>query len=205
MMSSSDTTGSGGDTPLEGGRPGVDAATRRPADPARTTGRPHVEGHETGHGEPNDDIGRPARAGLLGPHGAARPPSAMERPRGMVAGSRSRRAQLQLARVDPWSVMKTALLFSLCVFIMLLVATMVVWYVLDRTGVFDSIVRIADNFPSLDAKSYLSFSRFVGTATFFGAINVVLTTALSTVVAIIYNLCSRLVGGIEVTLAETPQ
>ena len=35
-----------------------------------------------------------------------------------------------------------------------------------------------------------------------GAINIVLFTALCTIGAFVYNICSDLVGGIEVTLAE---
>jgi hypothetical protein len=35
-----------------------------------------------------------------------------------------------------------------------------------------------------------------------GAVNIVLMTALATIGAFVYNICSDLVGGIEVTLAE---
>ena len=41
-----------------------------------------------------------------------------------------------------------------------------------------------------------------GGAAVIGLINIVLLTALCTVGAIVYNLCSDLVGGLEVTLSE---
>ncbi len=41
-----------------------------------------------------------------------------------------------------------------------------------------------------------------GGAAVIGAINIVLMTALCTVAAFIYNMCSDLVGGLEVTLSE---
>jgi hypothetical protein len=42
----------------------------------------------------------------------------------------------------------------------------------------------------------------IGTAGILGLVNVVLLTALATLSAFIYNVCSDLVGGIEVTLSE---
>ena len=42
----------------------------------------------------------------------------------------------------------------------------------------------------------------LGSATVVGAVNIVLFTALATIGAFVYNICSDLVGGIEVTLAE---
>jgi transmembrane protein DUF3566 len=42
----------------------------------------------------------------------------------------------------------------------------------------------------------------LGSAAVVGAINIVLFTALATVGAFVYNLCSDLVGGIELTLSE---
>ena len=39
-------------------------------------------------------------------------------------------------------------------------------------------------------------------AAVIGAINIILLTALGTVSTFIYNLCSDLVGGLEVTLSE---
>lgn len=116
--------------------------------------------------------------------------------------TKTRRAHLHLVHIDPWSVMKTVLVIALCLFLVALVATAVVWYVLDAAGVFSSVIRIADSFPSLDAASYVSFNRVMGTAAFLGALNVVLTTALATVMTMIYNLAAGLAGGVEVTLAE---
>lgn len=147
---------------------------------------------------PPDAVSSPS-AGAAADRSSSSPSSS---PSSSTVPAAPRRAALRLARVDPWSVMKITLLFSVCLFVVVLVATAVVWYVLDAAGVFDSVVSIADNFPSLNARSYVSFSRFMGTATFFGAVNVVLLTALTTVVTLVYNLCAALLGGIEVTLAE---
>ena len=41
-----------------------------------------------------------------------------------------------------------------------------------------------------------------GGAAIIGVINIVLFIALTTIGAVIYNLCADLVGGIEITLSE---
>ncbi len=49
---------------------------------------------------------------------------------------------------------------------------------------------------------WLSFSRVMLIAIVLGAANVIAFTLLSTIGALLYNLCSDFVGGIEVTLVE---
>jgi hypothetical protein len=44
--------------------------------------------------------------------------------------------------------------------------------------------------------------RIVGLTLVISAINVVITTAVATIGAYLYNLAAQLVGGVDVTLAE---
>ncbi|KAB2344929.1 DUF3566 domain-containing protein [Actinomadura rudentiformis] len=127
------------------------------------------------------------------------------------AGAKSaRKAQLQLARLEPWSVMKFSFVMSLVCFVVLLVAVVVLYMILSGLGVFDSISGTIDeltrdpskNGGGLDAGSWFSFARIFGYTVLVGALNVLLITALSTVGAVIYNLAADLVGGVEVTLKE---
>ena len=48
----------------------------------------------------------------------------------------------------------------------------------------------------------LAASVVFGAAAVIGAVNIILLTALGTVTTFIYNLCSDLVGGLELTLSE---
>ncbi|MFI0448412.1 DUF3566 domain-containing protein [Actinomadura sp. 6N118] len=122
----------------------------------------------------------------------------------------ARKAQLQLARLEPWSVMKFSFVMSLVCFVVLLVAVVVLYMILSGLGVFDSISGTIDELtrdPSkadggLDAGNWFSFARIFGYTVLVGALNVLLITALSTVGAVIYNLAADLVGGVEVTLKE---
>ena len=122
----------------------------------------------------------------------------------------TRRAQLVLARVEPWSVMKFSFMISLVGWVILFVAVAALYYVLSKLGVFQSVQSTITDVTSgkgtagSDANGrWFSASRILGYTMLVGAVNVVLITALATVGAVIYNLVTHLAGGIEVTLKET--
>jgi len=116
-----------------------------------------------------------------------------------------RRVRLGVRRIDPWSVLKFTFIFSLALLVVLVVAVAVLYLVLDSMGVFtsiDSTLRDLTSSNSTSITSIFSFRRIVGGAAVLGAVNVVLITALATLGAFLYNVCSDIVGGIEVTLTE---
>jgi hypothetical protein len=126
-----------------------------------------------------------------------------------AAASRGpRRARLHLKRIDPWSVMKFAFAVSLVLFIVMVVATSVLYLALDTMGVFESINKTLTSLIGSAGSSGKGFNLqitakgVIGVAALLGVVNMVLFTALSTLGAFIYNVCSDLVGGIEVTLSE---
>lgn len=127
---------------------------------------------------------------------------------GARPAARLRVARLRLTRLDPWSVMKIAFLLSIAVFIVLFVAVLVVWLVLNSMGVFDSVgqtvkdVTGAGESGSFDLVAFFALSRVLGFTTLVGLISVVLITALTTLFAFLYNLAASMAGGVEVTLAD---
>jgi Transmembrane domain of unknown function (DUF3566) len=145
------------------------------------------------------------------PTPTARSPRATVASRPMVrTAGPTRRAQLVLSRIEPWSVMKFSFLVSLVGWVVLFVAVTALYYVLSKLGVFHSIEATITNVTSTKGSTgadsggqWFSFSRVIGYTMLIGAINVVLITALATVGAVIYNLVTHLAGGIEVTLRES--
>lgn len=116
---------------------------------------------------------------------------------------------LSLQRVEPLSVMKFSSLISLVGFVVLFVAVALVWYTLNKLGVFTKIeqtiglVTYTKNHPGSNAAAWFSAKRVLGYTALIGAINAILFTALATIGAALYNLVTSLSGGIEVTLKET--
>ena len=126
-----------------------------------------------------------------------------------VRRSTRRQAQLTLARVEPWSVMKFSFVASIVAFIILFVGVAVLYMVLSALGVFDSLQHTVTTITSsqgsagTNISNWFSASRILGYTGMLGALNIVLITAISTIGAVIYNLIARTIGGIEVTLRET--
>jgi hypothetical protein len=128
--------------------------------------------------------GRPARDGGRGP----------------------RRARLQLRHIDTWSALKISLVLSIALFFIWMVAVGVLYGVLNALGVFETLNDLFGQVGSVSGNEatgdVITPGVVFGGAAIIGAINIVLLTALCTVGTFIYNLCSDLVGGLEITLSE---
>ncbi|GGM09829.1 DUF3566 domain-containing protein [Dactylosporangium sucinum] len=142
--------------------------------------------------------------------GSARVTEAVRAARKTVSsavGRGPRRARLHLKRIDPWSVMKFAFAVSFVLFVVVIVATSVLYLALDAMDVFNSVNNmLKDIVSSTGGESNSTFritaKGVIGGAALLGVVNVVLFTALATLGSFIYNVCADLVGGIELTLAE---
>jgi Transmembrane domain of unknown function (DUF3566) len=212
------TTGSAvpaGDRPAQAEPPSVSAAAfawempdppaHSPSSPARTFLR---SGASAGKSPP------PTTGSLPGSGKAAAQSPAVSRSAAAKATAAqpkrtARQAHLTVARVEPWSVMKFSFVVSLVAFVILFVAVSVLYGALAGLGVFDSLQRVVSDVTSsqgsagVNAKAWFSASRVLGYTALLGSLNIVLITAMSTIGAVVYNLTSRLVGGVEVTLKET--
>ncbi|RBY96822.1 DUF3566 domain-containing protein [Blastococcus sp. TF02-8] len=126
------------------------------------------------------------------------------RPAAKSVGRGPRRARLQLRHVDTWSALKISLALSIALFFIWMVAVGLLYLVLNGLGVFDTLNGLVGQLGSEagEGNDVITPGVFFWGAAIIGAINVVLLTALCTVGTYIYNLCSDLVGGLEVTLSE---
>ncbi|MFI5984730.1 DUF3566 domain-containing protein [Streptomyces sp. NPDC051555] len=127
---------------------------------------------------------------------------------GVRTAPRTRKARLRVAKADPWSVMKVSFLLSIALGICTIVASVVLWMVMDAMGVFSTVggtiseATGSNESNGFDLQSFLSLPRVLIFTSVIAVIDVVLATALATLGAFIYNLSAGFVGGIELTLAE---
>ncbi|MGI8648337.1 MAG: hypothetical protein DLM55_10380 [Acidimicrobiales bacterium] len=125
-----------------------------------------------------------------------------------AAGRGPRRARLQLKKVDPWSMMRLSFAVAFVLFVMGIVASVILYTVLDAMGVFDSLNETITSLTSSGEQNAgsstfaIDAKLVIGGSALLGAVNMVLFTAMSTLGAFIYNVCADLAGGIELTLAE---
>ena len=164
------------------------------AGPTSTSARPQGPGPRPGQGaqqasqtRPNPTQGRP---------GGAPVPSA-----------RSRRVKLTVSRVDPWSAMTMSFLISVALGIAGVVMVAVLWMILSGMGVFSEVNRLVgtvlqDSENPFNLMDFLGFGRVLSLSIVIGVIDVILLTALSTLGAFLYNICSSLVGGLQLTLTD---
>jgi hypothetical protein len=163
---------------------------------------------------------RPAGAGQRPPQGqrpvapGQRPATPGQRPGQSAPGlvkpapkAKVRRARLLVSKVDPWSVLKMAFLLSVALGIVTVVAAIVLWTVLDLTGIFDQVDSLLGTLAGsegggFELKKVASLGQVASFATIIAVVNVVLLTALSMLSAVLYNISATLVGGIGVTLTD---
>ncbi|MFF1416594.1 DUF3566 domain-containing protein [Streptomyces sp. NPDC058280] len=148
-----------------------------------------------------------APAGPMADQGGAA--SAVRRPRtGARTTPRTRKARLRVAKADPWSVMKVSFLLSIALGVCTVIASAVLWMVMDAMGVFSTVggtiseATGSNESNGFDLQSFLSLPRVLIFTSVIAVIDVVLATALATLGAFIYNLSAGFVGGVELTLAE---
>jgi hypothetical protein len=117
----------------------------------------------------------------------------------------AKQVRLKLVYIDFWSALKLSFLISLCLGIALVVATFLVWVILNSTSVFaqlDAMLRdiIGQNFSlseTIGLPQVMMFTLIVA------LLNVVSGTVLGAVASLLYNLSVRITGGLLVGFTNT--
>lgn len=117
-----------------------------------------------------------------------------------------RTVRLTVSAIDPWSVMKMSFLISVAIGIATIVAFIVLWVVLQATGVMGSMEATMTELAGAESAERLlgifAFGRVVAAGFIIAVINIVLLTALSTLAAFLYNIGSLIAGGFHLTLTD---
>lgn len=116
----------------------------------------------------------------------------------------AQRARRVVRRINPWSVFRFSLLFYLCMLLVWLVAGVLLWIAASVSGVIDNVERFVSDLFFLEyfqiRGAVILLSAFLG-----GLVLVFLGAAVNVIMAVVYNLTSDVVGGVEVTVLEKEQ
>ena len=116
-----------------------------------------------------------------------------------------RRVKMTISRVDPWSALKISFLLSVALGIMIVVAAIVLWLLFDAmhvwSGISDLLVTL-NNEQLLKLGQFLEFGRMIPFSVVVAVAEIVLMTALGTVMALIFNVIAMLVGGVHITVTD---
>lgn len=114
----------------------------------------------------------------------------------------ARRARVVIRKVGPWSVLRFSLLFYTCVMLVIWLALMILYGIMSSLGVLESVASLLESVSLVDRGFRFNGAWIFSRLFFVGLGLVVVWSVINVFVAILYNLVSDVVGGIEVTLAE---
>ena len=113
--------------------------------------------------------------------------------------------RLTLARLDPFSVMKLSFLVAIAIGIATVVAVILTWNLVDAIGLWDKVDQLGRDLNGgspLPFMEFFQFSKMVSYGTIVAVVNVVIITALGTLLAFLYNLVAALLGGLKLTFTD---
>jgi hypothetical protein len=113
----------------------------------------------------------------------------------------AKQVRLKLVYIDFWSAVKLSFLAGICLAIIAIVGTFLVWTVLDRTGIFDQVNSLFKDISGAggsDLKSILGLGQVMGFSLVVGILDIIVITALGAVFALLYNLSVKITGGLLV-------
>ena len=113
----------------------------------------------------------------------------------------AKQVRLKLVYIDFWSTVKLSFLAGICLAIIAIVGTFLIWTVLDRTGIFDqvnSLVKDISGAGGGDLRAVLGLGQVMGFSLLVAILDIVVVTALGAVFALLYNLSVKITGGLLV-------
>ena len=113
----------------------------------------------------------------------------------------TKQVRLKLVYIDFWSAVKLSFLVAISLGIVLIVATILIWLVLNTTGIFgklDDIFKDILGDPNFSIASSFSLGSVAVFSFVVALLNVVVGTALGAIASMLYNFSVRLTGGLLV-------
>lgn len=113
----------------------------------------------------------------------------------------AKQVRLKLVYIDFWSTVKLSFLAGICLAIIAIVGSFLIWTVLDRTGIFDQLNGLVKDISGAgggDLRSVLGLGQVMGFSLVVGILDIVVVTALGAVFALLYNLSVKITGGLLV-------
>lgn len=111
----------------------------------------------------------------------------------------AKQVRLKLVYIDFWSAVKFSFLVSICLAIVSVVSTVLIYTVLMQTGVFADVDALFMDIVGEDNSlmKVIGFPQVLGFAVVVGILNTIVGTALGAVGSLIYNLLVRVLGGFQ--------
>ncbi len=115
-----------------------------------------------------------------------------------------RRVRRIIRKIDPWTTLKVSAVVWAVLALAFVLGAVIFWSVLDRAGVPDRIVDFMVEITLIEEGSdpFANTEQFLRFLIFGSVVGWVMFTGLSVAFAVIYNLVSDVVGGLEIVVLE---
>ncbi len=174
------------------------AGTKAPArEPGRTTKNPTVD--------ESPAVARKAKPAANSPRAVTAPPSTTQKAKRRLGYRRqrfeARKVRRLVRHVDPWSVLKLAVLLALCLWVILVIASVIIWSVANNTGALESVENFINQNLQLEDWTFegdVLFRQFA-LLSLLGCLGF---AAMTVVASLIFNLISDIIGGVWISVIE---
>ncbi|MFQ5967446.1 MAG: DUF3566 domain-containing protein [Acidimicrobiia bacterium] len=115
-----------------------------------------------------------------------------------------RRVRRIVRKIDPWTVLKVSFVLYAVVALAMVLGVVILWAVANNVGIPQGLDDVAVRLTLVDEGDTIfgDTDRWFLIAVFLGVVWTVLMTGLTTLAAVMYNLVSDIVGGVEVVVLE---
>ena len=142
----------------------------------------------------------------MGAEAFTAPEAALIAPRGRRAQRadrrlRARRVHRLVRHIEPWSILKLALVFYFCLWVIMLVTGVILWRVAVTSGVIDNIEGFIESLLVLDNFKFNGGELFRAYAV-GGLLMVLIATGFTVLATVLFNLISDLIGGVRITVIQ---
>ena len=134
----------------------------------------------------------------VGPRPVSRPGVRDRRTAGRL---RARKVRRLVRHVEPWAVLKVALIFYFCLWVILLIAGVILWRLAVSSGTVDNIETFVTELFALESFTFNADQIFRASA-IGGLVLVVAGAGFTVLMAVLFNLISDLTGGVRFTVVE---
>ena len=115
-----------------------------------------------------------------------------------------RRVRRIIRKIDPWTTLKVSAVVWAVLGLAFVLGAVIFWSVFDRAGIPDRLVEFMVEITLIEEGSdpFANTEQFLRFLIFGTVVNWILFTGMSVAVALIYNLVSDVVGGLEIVVLE---
>jgi hypothetical protein len=115
-----------------------------------------------------------------------------------------RRVRRIIRKIDPWTTLKVAAIVWAVIALAFVLGSVIFWSVLDRAGIPDSLVNFMVEITLIEEGTdpFANTEQFLRFLIFGSVVGWIMATGTTVALAVVYNLVSDVVGGLEIVVLE---